>query len=472
MNRSLSFVFSTLCCCVVCSPAPCRSGAPPAPTASTAPLDVAGQKLADDDIPGAIKTLQIALQAQPSNLDALHLLTLAYLGCGQPSKAISTAQSALQQDAASKESRAQFDLLLGQARYRLFLENYRAALSQLGFIKGSGILTQEMAPHVEILPSGDITTVPGDAGAGEDYDMMADSFRGQVTGLRATLTQAGDAFQDGLDADPHLAGAHDGLGMVRVAEGYVGEARHEFETELAEHGPSGVVYTHLGELDAQEDHMDDAQENFRRATAFSPHLATPYDDLAALYAKQHDDERAQYARGMALLLHGDMMAAGKALSASSPKTCEMLCAQAQYALTQKRQDDARRLLEKARTLDPQNARVASELGDVEEAQGQTDRALADYKEALDADPDCDSAWYGIGLVYDAKNDKDSAVADYKQALLINPNNPLARLNLAADEGDMGQSAQAASDLREYLQRFPTASNFYIIQTSLAQFTAS
>ncbi len=467
MNRHLPLVVSALCCVLaVGQPPPCRSAAPPA--APPPPLAAAGQKLADNDIPGAIKGLQAVLQTQPNNADALHLLTIAYLHAAQPAQAAATAETTLQQTGLGPSARAADALLLGKARYSAFVDSFKHYSSTSCSLPNMQQLLGQMATHEYETSRNEVIVTQGDPTAQESYDNTEARLRDAIAQLQKSLKLIEDAYQQALDADPHLAGAHDGLGMVRAAEGYQGEARSEFMTELTEHGPNGIVYTHLGELDAQEGRPADAVAEFQRAVAFSPHLATPYEDLAELCAKQHDDERAQWARGMALLVRGDVPGAGKALAGAAPKSGEMLCAQAQYALTQKRQDDARRLLEKAHALAPDSAPILSTLGDLEEAQGDGDKAVATYKQALDADPACDSAWYGIGLIYDARGDKASAADDYRQALLVNPNNPLAKLNLAADEADLGQSAQAAADLRDYLQRFPTAGNFYVVQTTLAQ----
>ncbi len=108
------------------------------------------------------------------------------------------------------------------------------------------------------------------------------------------------------------------------------------------------------------------------------------------------------------------------------------------------------------------------MGDLEADAGHDQAALDSYHQALVADANDDKGWYGIGLVYDRESNREAALADYKQALQGNPNNPDARLNAAEDEANLGLLPDAVANLQDYLQRFPTATNTYPVQVSLAQ----
>jgi len=54
--------------------------------------------------------------------------------------------------------------------------------------------------------------------------------------------------------------------------------------------------------------------------------------------------------------------------------------------------------------------------------GQEDKAIAAYSEAIRRDPKCALAYIGRGDVYLAKNDLDRAVLDYDQAARLDPKN--------------------------------------------------
>jgi TonB family protein len=64
------------------------------------------------------------------------------------------------------------------------------------------------------------------------------------------------------------------------------------------------------------------------------------------------------------------------------------------------------------------------------ANGEFERAISDYNEALRLDPKLASAFDGRGHSYLAKNDGDRAIADFNKAIRLAPNNPTFRLSRA------------------------------------------
>jgi tetratricopeptide (TPR) repeat protein len=77
------------------------------------------------------------------------------------------------------------------------------------------------------------------------------------------------------------------------------------------------------------------------------------------------------------------------------------------------------------------------------AQGDTARALLEFKNAAKVAPNDAEAYYQLGLVYDASQDARSAVSSLRKALELNPKHPGAQLKLA--------EMMAATDNRELLQ---------------------
>lgn len=58
--------------------------------------------------------------------------------------------------------------------------------------------------------------------------------------------------------------------------------------------------------------------------------------------------------------------------------------------------------------------------------GDDDRAIADYTQAIRLNPNDAAAYYNLGLAYAAKGDPGRAIADIEAALRINPNYTTAR----------------------------------------------
>ncbi len=470
MKRRSLAALGGLCCWSTLSLLPIASAAPtptPPPSAVGSALEDGGKRLAADDTAGAIRSLQAAVRAEPDSAEAAHLLTVAYLHAGQLDHAVSAAQAEVDRPAVRSEDRARAALLLGAASYSLLMKNLKAVDGQISSFDSMKLLLQQMAPHTHMLPTGDVVTDPGDEGLQSESIALNSSIKDTVAGLQKTLAQSEGAFRLALSIDPNLPGAHDGLGLVRAAQGYVGEARSEFLAEIRANGASGQVYLHLAEVQLLQHEDEDAAGNLRLAAALMPDCEAPYHDLALMYERHKDNDGLQWARGMSALKHGDAHAAQAAFARSSRRSADLLCAEALLALQQKRPDDARALLTQARTLDAHNAETMVRLGDLDASLGHYHEALASYQHALELDAACGAAWYGIGLAYDALNDRESAVSDFRQALQISPNDPSIRLHLADDEAELGQNENSVSDFSDYLRRFPTASDGYLVLTALS-----
>ena len=63
--------------------------------------------------------------------------------------------------------------------------------------------------------------------------------------------------------------------------------------------------------------------------------------------------------------------------------------------------------------------VAARLG----RQGDLDRAIADYTQAIQLNPKYAPAYYNRGSAWGNKGDFDRAIADYSQAILLDPKEP-------------------------------------------------
>ncbi len=73
--------------------------------------------------------------------------------------------------------------------------------------------------------------------------------------------------------------------------------------------------------------------------------------------------------------------------------------------------------------------------------GDYDRAIADYSEAIKLEPKNTAAYYNRGVAYQAKNDYVHAIADYTQAIALDPKNINAYNNRGSayrHQGDYGR----------------------------------
>jgi tetratricopeptide (TPR) repeat protein len=85
------------------------------------------------------------------------------------------------------------------------------------------------------------------------------------------------------------------------------------------------------------------------------------------------------------------------------------------------------------------------------AKGEYDRAIADYKKAIDINPRNADAYYNRAIVHDAKGEYDRAIADLSKAIEINPSHVRAYYNRG-----VAHEKRAVDDYRRVLSIDPDA----------------
>lgn len=83
-----------------------------------------------------------------------------------------------------------------------------------------------------------------------------------------------------------------------------------------------------------------------------------------------------------------------------------------------------------------------------EIKGYNQEALAEYKKAVEKEPDNDTAWTNLGNVYSKTGEKDKAIEAYKKAISINEKYPEAMNNLACIYIDNKENLDEAINLSE------------------------
>jgi tetratricopeptide (TPR) repeat protein len=96
--------------------------------------------------------------------------------------------------------------------------------------------------------------------------------------------------------------------------------------------------------------------------------------------------------------------------------------------------------------------------------GETDRALADYSEAIRLDPQSPLAYLGRGtLLASRERSYLRAVDDFNRTLQIEPTNVTALIARGDAWGQLGEFGAALADLNQAIQRAPTNSNALVIR---------
>ncbi len=118
-------------------------------------------------------------------------------------------------------------------------------------------------------------------------------------------------------------------------------------------------------------------------------------------------------------------------------------------------DGALREYSEALRLDPKNAAVYYDRGNLEEEAKKYDEAITDYKKSIEFDANDYTHWYNLGIAYAHKDDFTNAIAAYRRAKLLNPNFLDVRQNLGATYCEQQRHAEAISEFRDLLKIDPT-----------------
>jgi Flp pilus assembly protein TadD len=182
---------------------------------------------------------------------------------------------------------------------------------------------------------------------------------------------------------------------------------------------SGARYE-LGRLLFADEQFDEAAAQFEKAAELQPNRADIYLALGKVYRQQGKDAQAEQAFNTALLRNADL----------SPALYELA------VLYKKRgdKDRATAYFNKVRALHQQEgstgeAEAANSEGMRLMNQGELDKALAAFRHALEVDPAYVVSAYNMGVVLAHQGNQDAAIAVFRKAVEIRPTYAPAHLGL-------------------------------------------
>jgi len=120
-----------------------------------------------------------------------------------------------------------------------------------------------------------------------------------------------------------------------------------------------------------------------------------------------------------------------------------------------RDEEAARSYQRALETRPDYAPARFNLGHLLEERGDFAAALDAYRQQLEIDPDSALAWFRIGAVHDRQEALGEAVVAYRRALELDPEMPQAHNNLGFALERQGETAAAVEAYRRAAQHDPT-----------------
>ena len=105
-------------------------------------------------------------------------------------------------------------------------------------------------------------------------------------------------------------------------------------------------------------------------------------------------------------------------------------------------------------LDPNNAEAHNNLGVIYKEQGDLDKAVEHYQFVLTSNPGMDEVHNNLGVIYYLRGDQKEAVKEYQKALELNPDNLMCRINLGLVYKTQGMDLKAIDTLETVLSVEP------------------
>jgi tetratricopeptide (TPR) repeat protein len=227
---------------------------------------------------------------------------------------------------------------------------------------------------------------------------------------RGYLDQAEVSFQQALRDDPSSAEALYGIGSVYLNQNKTAAARETFEraVKLPANYPDTLpdAWNNLGVIATREGRVDDSVPCFLEALRLNPHHLLSLDNLGNAYRSQ------------------------------------------------KRWEEARKVLERAVEVAPQDPEANYGLGMVFAQADDTAQAYEYLQRALQARPVYPEALNNLGVLYLVTQRRDQAVASFDQCIRVAPAFDQAYLNLARVYALEGARDKARSILLDLLKQHP------------------
>jgi protein O-GlcNAc transferase len=356
-------------------------------------------------LPEAEKNYRLALDLQPDQPDALHLLGVLAIQVGRHDAAVELIGRAIQHNGNHPGYYCNHALALQhQGRFDEALNSLDAALAlQPGHIEAvhnRGNVLLKLNRPGEALASYDrvIALKPG----------LAEAFnnRGVVLKELGRLDDALESHDRALALKPDYADALHSRGSVLQVLNRFDEALGSYQRAIVLNPALAEAHNNSGAILRELKRFDEALAAFERASALKPDLAEVWLDRGNVCSAlgRHAEAIAAYDSALRIdpVLAGAWLGRGNVL-------CRL-----------ERHDEALASLDSAMSLDPELAAIWLGRGNVLSAQKRQDAALAAYDRALALDHDMAGAWLGRGNVFRELRRPDDAIAAYDEALARDP----------------------------------------------------
>jgi protein O-mannosyl-transferase len=226
-----------------------------------------------------------------------------------------------------------------------------------------------------------------------------------------------------LAAQPDAQVIHTNLGVDYSERNDWTGAEHEWILALGPGKPSAVTLTNLGLVRMRQKRYAEAADLFEQAIALRPTYMAPYEHFAEMYAEmgRMDDADKQFQKAVSL----------------APLDINARNKYGHFLLQQGRSSAAHEQFARSSEADA-NADAYDDLGDLDLAAGDLQKARADYQAALALNDIDNHADFGLAMLDEKQGRIADAVREYRAGLETDPRNAVA---LAAVQRLTGSASQ-------------------------------
>lgn len=300
------------------------------------------------------------------------------------------------------------------------------------------------------------------------------------------LDEAENGYRQLLTERPDDAEVLHLLGILRAQRGDLPDGL-KLVTRASELAPDSATCQHtLGEMYLSEHRLDAAAQAYEQARLLNPNLAAAHAGLGQVAMLRGDTDAAETHFKVALRAdendvqaltglgnvaqaRGDSARALQLLAQAAELASDDPLIQASYAramLDEGMLDFAAKALDNALTVKPDYPLAQVLRADVYVRKGDFAAALPVIEALLARGEQVAAARTGLGDIARAQGRHDDAIAQYDEALLAEPNLHHAAIRRADSLARSGRVAQAIEDLRRYIEGHPDSVKAHIALAQL------
>jgi tetratricopeptide (TPR) repeat protein len=273
---------------------------------------------------------------------------------------------------------------------------------------------------------------------------------------KGLLVEAEEAGRRAVALAPNLAAAWNNLGIVLQEMLKLDESRLCIERALELEPNNAEALNNLANTFKRLGLAAEAEKRWNAALALKPEYAEAYSNLSNLLNDQGEYERAESMARRAIELN--------------PRLADAYINLAAAYTVRHRHADALQVLDALQAFAPGHARALAARALTLKELDRLDEALDAAKRAALAAPEGPEAQNAIGQVFQAMGEFEPALAAYdRAAALPGPAQMDATANRGALFMEFGRKAEAAEAMEEAARAFPHAPGILFSQTELKRF---